>query len=101
MSSYYQNLDMNTVKDSKQFWKRVSELFSDKIKSEGKITPAEKGEILINEYEIATRFNYFFSIIVENLNIDKNSKHSSKTHQEDPVLLFIKKFAKHPRIQNI
>ena len=35
------------------------------------------------------------------MNIDKNSKHLLEMHHEDPFLLSIEKFAKHPRTQKI
>ena len=36
--SYFESLDAKFVKDNKQFWKRISPLFSKKIKSKEKVT---------------------------------------------------------------
>ena len=45
--SYYKNLDLNDIIDSKTFWATVKPLFSNKIKS----TLEENGKIISNDNE--------------------------------------------------
>ena len=42
---YFESLDVEFAKDNKNFWKRISPLFSNKIKSKEKITLAENDEM--------------------------------------------------------
>ena len=51
--SYYENLDMKDITDSKKFWATVKPLFSNKIKSKECITLEENGKIISNDKEIA------------------------------------------------
>ena len=67
--SYFGNLDVQTMTDNKKFWKRVSPLFSNKIKTKEKITLVENREIVSIDSEVASIFNEFFTTIV------KKSKH--------------------------
>ena len=92
--SYFESLDVKFVKDNKKFWKRISPLFSNKIKSKEKITLVER------DIEVAKTFQKFSSI-VKNLNIQRDETHLSKTTQENPVLACIEKFSKHPSIVSI
>ena len=92
---------MKFVKDNKKFWKRISPLFSNKIKSKEKITLVENDEIISSDIEVAKTFQNFFSSIVKDFNIQKDETHLSKTTQENPVLACIEKFAKHPSIASI
>ena len=99
--SYFERLDTKFVKDNKKFWKRISPLFSNKIKSKEKITLVENDEIISSDIEVAKTFQNFFSSIVKNLNIQRDEAHLSKTTQENPVLACIEKFSKHPSIVSI
>ena len=67
--SYFESLDTKFVKDNKHFWKRISPLFSNKIKSKENITLVENDEIISSDIEVAKTFQNFFSSIVKNLNI--------------------------------
>ena len=67
------------VKDNKKFWKRISPLFSNKIKSKEKITLVENDEIISGDIEVAKTFENFFSSIVKNLNIQREETHLSKS----------------------
>ena len=42
--SYYENLDLKEIADSKKFWATVKPVFSNKIKSTEYITLAENGK---------------------------------------------------------
>ena len=99
--SYFESLDVKFVKDNKNFWKRLSPLFSNKIKSKEKITLVENDEIISSDIEVAKTFQNFFSSIAKNLNIQRDETHHSKTTLENPVLACIEKFSKHPSIVSI
>ena len=64
--SYFESLDVKFVKGNKKFWKIISPLFSNKIKSKEKITLAENDEIISSDMEVAKTFQNFFSSIVKN-----------------------------------
>ena len=73
-------------------------LFSNKIKSDKKITLAGKNEIISSNIEVAKIFQNFFSSIAKNVNIQRDEAHFSRTTQDNPVLTCIEKFSKHPSI---
>ena len=60
---------MELVKDNKKFWKKISPLFSKKVKSKEKVTLVENDEIISSDIEVAKNFHNNFSSIVNNLNI--------------------------------
>ena len=64
--SYYKNLDLKDITDSKKFWATVKPLFSNKIKSTEYITLEENGKNISNGKELAGIFNKFFVNIVPN-----------------------------------
>ena len=64
--SYYKNLDLKDITDSKKFWATVKPLFSNKIKSTEYITLEENGKNISNDKELAGIFNKFFVNIVPN-----------------------------------
>ena len=99
--SYFESLDVKFVKDNKKFWKIISPLFSNKIKSKDKITLVESDEIISSDIEVAKTFQNFFSSIAKNLNIQRDETRLSKTTQVNPVLACIEKFSKHPSIVSI
>ena len=92
---------MKFVKDNKEFWERISPLFSNQIKSKEKVTLVENDEIISIDIEVAKTFQNFFSSIVKNLNIQRDETHLSKTTQDNPVLECIEKFSRHPSIVSI
>ena len=60
---------MELVKDNKKFRKKISPLFSKKVKSKEKVTLVENDEIISSDIEVAKNFQNNFSSIVNNLNI--------------------------------
>ena len=92
---------MKFVKDNKKFWKKISPLSSNKIKSKEKITLVENNEIISSDIEVANTFQNFFSSIVKNLNIQRDETHLSKATQDNPVLACIEKFCTDPSIISI
>ena len=98
---YFESLDVKFVKGNKKFWKKISPLFSNKIKSKEKITLVENDEIISSDIEFAKTFQNFFSSIAKNLNIQRDKTHLSKTTQDNPVLACIEKFSMHVSIVSI
>ena len=97
--SYYENLDLKDITDSKKFWATVKPLFSNKIKSTEYITLEENGKIITNDKELARIFNKFFVNIVANLGI--NTKHSfliNTDNENDPIEKAIAKCKNHSSI---
>ena len=84
--SYFECPNVKFVEDNKKFWKKISPLFSKKIKSNEIITHAEDDEIISSDTEVAKAFENFFSSTVKNLNIKREETHPSKTTQNNPVL---------------
>ena len=80
---------------------KVSPLFSNKIKSKGKIALVENAEIVTEDSKLVKIFNDFFSTVVDKLNIAINDNHISETSSSDPVWASIERFSKHPSVLNI
>ena len=99
--SYFESLNVKFVKDNKKLWKRISPLFSNKIKSKENITLVENDEIISSDIEVAKTFQNFFSSIIKNLNIQRDETYLPQTTQENPVLACIEMFSKHPSIVSI
>ena len=100
--SYYENLDLKDITDSKKFWATVKSLFSNKIKSTEYITLEENGKIISNDKELARIFNEFFVNIVPNLDINTNHSFLINTDNEsDPIEKAIAKYKNHPSIISI
>ena len=85
----------------KNFGKKISPPFSNKIKSKEKIALVENDEIISSDIEVVKTFQNFFTSIVKNLNIQRDETHLSKTTQDIPVLACIEKFSTHPSIISI
>ena len=99
---FYNNIDLNKFTDNKTFWKNVNPLFSEKNKSQNKITLVENDKIITDDTELAQTFNDFFKNAVNNLNIPQNSEYEEPTEGiEDPVEAALHKFKKHPSILKI
>ena len=100
--SYYENLDLKDITDSKKFRATVKPLFSNKIKSTKYITLEENGKIISNDKELARIFNKFFVNIVPNLGINTNHSFLINTDNEnDPIEKAIAKYKNHPSIISI
>ena len=100
--SYYKNLDLKNITDSKKFWATVKPLLSNKIKSTEYITLEENGKIIGNDKELARIFNEFFVSIVPNLGINTNHSFLINTNNEnDPIEKAIAKYKNHPSIISI
>ena len=79
---YYNGLDLSILIDSKEFWKNIKPLFSDKPgKSQKNIVLIEKDEIISKDEEVADKLNNSFIKSVENL----DSKHYIPPNENDNV----------------
>ena len=66
-ADYFNNLDLNLVRDNKMFWKTISPYFVNNPKKRSKITLAdEKDNTLSEDEKIAETFNTFFGNIIKN-----------------------------------
>ena len=68
-TSYYGNLDVNSVTDSKKLWKTVKPLFTDKVQTSSSITLMENEKFFTNDSEIAEILNDFFTNITKTIDI--------------------------------
>ena len=84
--SYFESPNVKFVEDDKKFSKKISPLFSNKIKSNEIIIYVEDDEIISSDTEVAKTFENFFSSTDKNLNIKREETHLSKTTQNNPVL---------------
>ena len=68
--SYFENLDINNLSDSRKFWGTVKPLFSNKVRLNDYITLKENDLLIRSEYKITNIFNTFFVNIVPNVGIE-------------------------------
>ena len=96
---YFSNININNVTDNKKFWKTVKPAFSEKSLTTNKITLIEKDDITSTDEAVAHKFNSYFSNVVKNLNIPRDSVELVRVeHVEDPLMNSILKYGKHPSI---
>ena len=99
---YYNDIDITSFTDNKQFWKNVNPLFSDKSKSQDTITLVENNKIITDDNELAETFNAFFENAVKNMKLEQDNKVTNSTEGiDDPVEKAIYKFEKHPSVLKI
>ena len=68
------------VSNNKKFWKSVSPLFSNKVKSKEEITLVENNETISEDAKIVKNFKKHFDKIVQNQGLNRNlESHSTKT----------------------
>ena len=76
-------------------------MFSNKGVNRESITLVKDGKIFSENLEVAETFNAFFSNIVREMNISLGQESLTEAdHIEDPVLRIIKRFKKHPMLEN-
>ena len=98
---YFSNLEPKLITDNKKFWNSVKPLFSDKIIVKKIINLTENGEILSSDTDIADKFNDYFSSVVQNLNIPRESSMLNTDLCINPVLEIVEKNKHHQRIISI
>ena len=83
---HYQNINLSEITDSKMFWKTVSHLFGNKVKTNQKINLIKKIFLVTSDVEIAKTFKEYFDEIEPKLSIIKNECYIRKIGNiEDPV----------------
>ena len=81
-----QDINLSEIIDNKKFWKTVSPLFGNKVKTNHKINLIEKNVLSTTDEEIAKTFKKYFDEIVPKLNIIQNECYIRKTGNiEDPI----------------
>ena len=100
---YYNNLNLNILKDNKQFWKTIRPFFSDKQKDyQADFTLIDNDEVTSNDNEVAEKFNNFFTDVIENLGIDPYIKETEIDPCPDtPINNIVRKYENHPSILKI
>ena len=93
-------MNVKHIVDNKQFWRTVKPLFSDKTKSNEKITLVEDETVTTHdENKNAELLNLFFSSAVKNLKIPEFSDTDPFAERlSDPTLKAILKCKNHPSI---
>ena len=100
--SFYMDLNPSIICDNKKFWKAVKPLFSSKVTTSQNITLIENNVIVDDDKLVSEIFNDFFSNVVTNLNIEHITGLSNNNIIEnDPVLIAISKYDKHPSVLKI
>ena len=69
---HYQNISLSEITDNKKFWKTISPLFGNKVKTNQKINLIEKNVLVTPDVEVAKRSKEYFDEIVPKLNIIQN-----------------------------
>ena len=83
---HFQNINLSEITDNNKFWKTVSPLFGNKVKTNQKINLIEKNVLVTSDVEIAETFKEYFDEIMPKLTIIQNECHIRKTgNMEDPV----------------
>ena len=102
-ADYFNNLDLNLVRDNKTFWKTISPYFVNNLKKRSNITLVdEESNTLSEDEKIAETFNKFFGNIIKNLNISINSEVLENVSMiQDPIIAAIEKCKRHPSIPKI
>ena len=99
---YYSNLDLNQFTDNKTLWQNMKAFLSDKNKATEKIALVSDVKVFSDGLEIAKKFDEFFKIAVNNLNLSSNEDLLLyTTHLSDPVQIAIEKYQNHPSILTI
>ena len=92
-------MNVKDIVENKQFWRTVKPLFSDKTKSNEKITLVVDETVTTQDEKNAELLNLFFSIAVKNLKIPEFSDTNLLAERlSDPVLKAILKYKNHSSI---
>ena len=68
-TSYYGNLDMNSVLDNKKLWRTVKPFVTDKVQTSSSITLVEDDKIITNDSQITEIFNDFLTTITQTMDM--------------------------------
>ena len=92
---YYSNLNIESITDSKKFWKTMKPFFSNKHSSNEKIILIEKEQI-ISKDKVAQTFNNYFSNAVKLLELEETSDINCRSIDN-----ILENFKDHPSIRKI
>ena len=100
---YFDNININSLKDNKTFWRTIKPFFSEKTKNTEKIVLVENNEIIMDDRVNAETMNDYFVNITQHLDIPefyKENTHVDITYG-DPIDEIIYNFNNHPSITKI
>ena len=95
-TEYFKNLNVKDLSDNRKFWKTIKPYFSNKWLNSNKLLLKEKGNLVLDEKELATIMNNFFVNIIKDFELKKDSK--GKLNNLEDIL---KAFESHPSIEKI
>ena len=78
-------MNVKDIVDNKQFWRTVRPLFSDKTKSNEKITLVEDETVTTQDEQNAELLNILFSNVVKNLKIPRFSNTNPLAERLYPI----------------
>ena len=95
---FYNDLDLSVLSDSRQFWRNIKPLLSDKqCKAHKNIVLLNTEEIITKDVEVAEKFNNFFIKSVENIKSYIPSIEDKNENLDD----IIKQYENHPSVLKI
>ena len=77
---YHGSLNVNRIKDNKNFWRVVGSNFSNKIVATNRMILRDGAIIISDDEKVADIFNKFFVIIGNTSKIDKNKRFPVETN---------------------
>ena len=96
---HFENLDINSISNNKQFWQIVKPLFSNKVKGKTTMKFVGNYEMIDNEMQIANLFNKYFVNIVKKLGLYTKEQGAISTENSlCKVEIAIEKYGNHPSI---
>ena len=100
--AYFSSLNINSISNSKMFWKTIKPFFSEKNVTNNKIILVEDENIISDDTKVGDIMNTYFSNVVSQLDIQgyKNNKYTHIT-EFDELLNTVNKFKSHPSIKKI
>ena len=102
MKKFYQNLNLKTFIDNKNFWKNIKPLFSEKGPISQRITIVDGENIFTEDKDVSELFNICFRDAVHKLNIQENVHLMNQTSStNDLIESSIEKYNFHPSILKI
>ena len=94
-------MSLSEITDNKMFWKTISHIFGNKVKTNRKINLIEKNVLVYSDEETGKSFKEYFDKTVTKLNIIQNDYYIQKTGNiEDPIKKASFKYWYHPSITN-
>ena len=100
--NYYNNLDLQNVRDKRKFWKAIEPVFTGKIQFTKHIGLAENGEIVADIKGVAELLNEYFANITYEPEIAENETYfTPMIGTNDLIAIAIERYKYHPSIKMI